>query len=68
MSLFLHIELVDIFDKKHATIMIINTLLFTIFFKIKKRNNSDWLFGIHTVCIILLIYGSHLGAKWADRI
>ena len=59
---------IDIFDKKHATIMIINTSLFILLFIFRKKNSSKWLFTIHTICVILLLYGAHLGAKWADRI
>ena len=58
----------NIFDKKHANLMILNTVFFTILFIFRNKNNSNLLFIIHTLCICLLMYGTYLGAKWADRI
>tara|TARA_B100000029_G_scaffold81975_1_gene72848 strand:- start:304 stop:699 length:396 start_codon:yes stop_codon:yes gene_type:complete len=61
-------SLSNIFDKKHSNLMLINTVLFTCLFVFRNKNNNKILFFIHTICIALLMYGTHLGAKWADRI
>ena len=57
----------DFFDKPHAYIMIVSTIVFSILFSLKNINKKIF-FVLHLCLIILLIYGTHLGAKWADRI
>ena len=57
----------DIFKKNHSNLMLISTLIFIGLFFIRDLNHKI-LFFFHTVAIILLTYGVHLGAKWSDRI
>ena len=61
-------SLSNIFDKKHANLMVVNTIIFIGLFRFRNKNNNKILFIIHSICIALLIYGTHLGSKWADRI
>tara|TARA_B100001013_G_C24183389_1_gene274474 strand:- start:38 stop:436 length:399 start_codon:yes stop_codon:yes gene_type:complete len=65
-----HIDSVyDIFEKKHSRNMIICVTYFTILFVLKNKDfNHKILLFFHTAGIGLLMYGAHLGAKWADRI
>jgi len=59
----------NIFEKKHPTNMILCIVYFIILFILKyKRINNKILIFLHTFGIGLLMYGAHLGAKWADRI
>ena len=57
----------DIFKKNHSNLMLISTIIFICLFFIRDLNYKI-LFFFHTVAIILLTYGAHLGAKWSDRI
>lgn len=57
----------DIFSKNHSNVMLITTLIFSCIYYFRNISNKVLLF-IHTIAVFLLIYGSHLGAKWADRI
>ena len=62
-------SIINIVDKKHSLIMISSTLAFILLFYIKKRNlNQKIILLLHAVAVSCLIYGTHLGAKWADRI
>ena len=62
-------SLSDIFQKQHSYIMILATGLFiATFILINKKINIKILLFIHSFAVILLIYGTHLGAKWAERI
>ena len=62
-------SLSDIFQKQHSYIMILATALFSVtFILINKKINIKILLFIHSLAVILLIYGTHLGAKWAERI
>ena len=62
-------SLSDIFQKKHSYIMILATALFSVtFILISRKKNIKILLLIHSLAIILLAYGTHLGAKWAERI
>ena len=65
-----HIDSVyDVFQKEHSRNMIICVFYFIILFILKNKNfNHKILLFLHTIGIILLMYGAHLGAKWADRI
>ena len=61
-----------IFDKPiekviHAYIMILSTILFSILFSLRNMNKKIF-FILHLGSVLLLIYGTHLGAKWAERI
>jgi len=54
---------------KHSHMMILATGLFiATFILINKKINIKILLFIHSLAVILLIYGTHLGAKWAERI
>ena len=57
----------DFINKPHAYIMILSTVIFSILF-IMKNIDKKIFFVLHLCSIILLIYGTHIGAKWADRI
>ena len=57
----------DFINKPHAYIMILSTVIFSILFSMKNIDKKIF-FVLHLCSIILLIYGTHLGAKWADRI
>ena len=57
----------DFLNKPQAYIMIKSTIVFSILFSLKNINKKIF-FVLHLCSIILLIYGTHLGAKWADRI
>jgi len=57
----------DIFTKNHSNLMLLSSLFFFCIYFLRDKNNNA-LFFFHTIAIILLIYGSHLGAKWTDRI
>ena len=57
----------NISDKPHAYIMILSTILFSILFSLRNMDKKIF-FILHLGSVILLIYGTHLGAKWADRI
>ena len=57
----------DIFDKPHAYIMIVSTIIFIILFNIKNIDKRIFII-FHLFSVLLMIYGTHLGAKWADRI
>ena len=62
-------SLSDILDKEHSYIMISATILFILtFILINKKNNIKILLFFHSLAVILLAYGTHLGAKWAERI
>ena len=62
-------SLSDIFQKQHSYIMILATALFSVtFILISRKKNIKILLLIHSLAIILLAYGTHLGAKWAERI
>ena len=59
----------DILQKQHSYMMILATGLFiATFILINKKINIKILLFIHSLAVILLIYGTHLGAKWAERI
>ena len=59
----------EILDKQHSYIMISATILFIITFVLyNKKNNQKVLFLLHSLAICFLVYGTHLGAKWAERI
>ena len=58
-----------ILQKEHSYIMISATVLFSVtFILISRKKNIKILLLIHSLAIILLAYGTHLGAKWAERI
>tara|TARA_B100001996_G_C18317234_1_gene461016 strand:- start:197 stop:601 length:405 start_codon:yes stop_codon:yes gene_type:complete len=57
----------EFINKPHAYIMILSTIVFSILFNIKNIDKKIF-FVLHLCSIILLIYGTHIGAKWADRI
>tara|TARA_B100001540_G_scaffold171311_1_gene151309 strand:+ start:494 stop:898 length:405 start_codon:yes stop_codon:yes gene_type:complete len=57
----------DFINKPHAYIMILSTVIFSILFSMKNIDKKIF-FVLHLCSIILLIYGTHIGAKWADRI
>ena len=57
----------NISDKPHAYIMILSTILFSILFSLRNMDKKIF-FILHLGSVLLLIYGTHLGAKWADRI
>ena len=58
-----------ILQKQHSYIMILATTLFSVtFILISRKKNIKILLLIHSLAIILLAYGTHLGAKWAERI
>ena len=57
----------DIFNKNHSNIMLISTFIFICIYLLRDKNNKILLF-FHTIAIFLLTYGTHLGAKWAERI
>ena len=62
-------SLSDIFQKQHSYIMILATALFSVtFILISRKKNIKILLLIHSLAIVLLAYGTHLGAKWAERI
>ena len=62
-------SLSDILDKEHSYIMISATILFILsFILINKKNNIKFSLFFHSLAVILLAYGTHLGAKWAERI
>ena len=67
----LELEYIDsifnIFDKPHAYIMILSTIIFSILFSIRNIDKKIF-FLLHLGAVALLIYGTHLGAKWAERI
>ena len=67
----LELEYIDsifnIFDKPHAYIMILSTIIFSILFSIRNIDKKIF-FLLHLCAVTLLIYGTHLGAKWAERI
>ena len=58
-----------IFDGKkiHAPIMILSTILFSILLSLRNMDKKIF-FILHLGSILLLIYGTHLGAKWTGRI
>ena len=59
----------NIFDKKHSFIMILSTFFFIILFILRSKDfNNKILFFFHSIAVSLIIYGTHLGAKWAERI
>ena len=59
----------DILDKQHSYMMILATILFIITFILTNKNfNLKVLLFLHSIAVILLSYGTHLGAKWAERI
>jgi len=57
----------NISDKPHAYIMILSTILFSILFSLRNMDKKIF-FILHLGSVLLLIYATHLGAKWADRI
>ena len=57
----------NISDKPHAYIMILSTILFSILFSLRNMDKKIF-FILHLGSILLLIYGTHLGAKWTERI
>ena len=62
-------SLSDIFQKQHSYIMISATILFILtFILINKKNSIKFSLFFHSLAVILLAYGTHLGAKWAERI
>jgi len=62
-------SLSDILNKEHSYIMISATILFILsFILINKKNNIKFSLFFHSLAVILLAYGTHLGAKWAERI
>ena len=67
----LELEYIDsifnIFDKPHAYIMILSTIIFSTLFSIRNIDKKIF-FLLHLGSVTLLIYGTHLGAKWAERI
>ena len=67
----LELEYIDsifnIFDKPHAYIMILSTIIFSTLFSIRNIDKKIF-FLLHLGAVTLLIYGTHLGAKWAERI
>jgi len=59
----------NIFDKKHSFIMILATFFFIILFILRSKDfNNKILFFFHSIAVSLIIYGTHLGAQWAERI
>ena len=53
----------------HGSLMILCISLYCILFYLKFKKINDKIFLLlHTVATVLLMYGAHLGAKWADRI
>jgi hypothetical protein len=49
--------------------MILATILFIITFALySKKSNQKVLFLLHSLAVCFLVYGTHLGAKWAERI
>ena len=59
----------NIFDKKHSFIMILSTFFFIILFILRSKDfNNKILFFFHSIAVSLIIYGTHLGAQWAERI
>ena len=62
-------SLSGILQKQHSYIMVLATVLFSVtFILISRKKNIKILLLIHSLAIILLAYGTHLGAKWAERI
>ena len=57
----------NISDKPHAYIMILSTILFSILFSLRNMDKKIF-FILHLGSVLLLIYGTHLGAEWAERI
>ena len=56
-------------EKQHSYIMILATILFTVTFIFTNKNfNTKILLLLHSIAVIVLTYGTHLGAKWAERI
>ncbi len=47
--------------------LIVSIMIFIIFFNIKNIDNRIFII-FHLFSVLLMIYGTHLGAKWADRI
>ena len=53
----------------HGSLMILCISFFCILFYLKfKKINAKVFLLLHTIATLLLMYGAHLGAKWADRI
>ena len=62
-------SLSGILEKQHSYIMILATILFILTFILSNKNfNTKVLLFFHSLAVIILLYGTHLGAKWAERI
>ena len=62
-------SLLDIYSKRHSMIMLFCISYFIILFILRTKSiNSKILLFFNAGGVGLLMYGAHLGAKWADRI
>ena len=62
-------SLSGVLEKEHSYIMILATILFILTFILSNKNfNTKVLLFFHSLAVIILLYGTHLGAKWAERI
>ena len=62
-------SLSGVLEKQHSYIMILATILFILTFILSNKNfNTKVLLFFHSLEVIILLYGTHLGAKWAERI
>ena len=62
-------SLSGILEKQHSYIMILATILFILTFILSNKNfNTKVLLFFHSLAVIILLYGTHLGAIWSDRI
>ena len=62
-------SLLDIYSKRHSMIMLFCISYFIILFIIRTKSiNNKILLFFNAGGVALLMYGAHLGAKWADRI
>ena len=62
-------SLSGVLEKQHSYIMILATILFILTFILSNKNfNTKVLLFFHSLAVIILLYGTHLGAKWAERI
>ena len=62
-------SLLDIYSKRHSMIMLFCISYFIILFILRTKSiNNKILLFFNAGGVGLLMYGAHLGAKWADRI
>ena len=62
-------SLLDIYSNRHSMIMLFCISYFIILFILRTKSiNSKILLFFNAGGVGLLMYGAHLGAKWADRI